>query len=185
MDTMGLGMHRAVAATLLLFTASGCHPSTPQTFFDWGIPEKASPIAETWIERRSLPITDRNSGEKFLWPVEGELIARFDLKSRPQNAGIDIAAAPGTPIRASAAGVVIYVGNELASYGNLLLIEHHSAYVTAYAHAQRYTIKKGDLVERGQVIGFSGGTNGRQTAMHFEIRRAAKPVDPLTFLQPK
>jgi murein DD-endopeptidase MepM/ murein hydrolase activator NlpD len=185
MDTGGLGMRRAIAVMLAALMAGGCHPSTPQTFLDWGIQENANPVREAQIERKSIPQTDQGRSEKFLWPVEGKLVRSFDLKGIPQNAGIDIAVAPGTPIRASGAGVAVYVGSELASYGNLLLIEHSYAYVTAYAHAQRYTVKKGDLIERGQVVGFSGGVRGSQSALHFEIRRSAKPIDPLTLLHPR
>lgn len=179
-------MRRAIAAMLVTLMACGCHPSTPRTFLDWGVQEKkASPVLESRIERKSLSLADQGRSDKFLWPVEGKLVGRFDLKGIPQNAGIDIAVAPGTPIRASGAGVAVYVGSELASYGNLLLIEHPFAYVTAYAHAQRYTVKKGDLIERGQVVGFSGGISGSQQAVHFEIRRSAKPIDPLILLNPK
>src|SRR5262249_17905559 len=80
-------------------------------------------------------------------------------------------------------GVVAYVGDELRSYGNLVIIRHDDGFVTAYAHASRLLVKVGDKVRRGQPIAKSGQTgNVSEPQLHFEIRQAATPVDPEHYL---
>src|SRR5262249_51541199 len=95
-------------------------------------------------------------GSGFLWPVQGRIVAAFGTEAvAPHNDGINIAAPAGTPVRAAAAGVVTYAGNELRGYGNLLLIQHDGPYrgfTTAYAHNAKLLVKRFDHVARGQVI---------------------------------
>jgi len=103
--------------------------------------------------------------------------------SGERNNGINIAAAVGTPIHASAAGTISYAGNELRGYGNLVLIKHDDGYVTAYAHAERIVVQRGDTVTKGQVIAYAGSTGDVTTPqLHFEIRKGSTPVDPTQFL---
>ena len=120
----------------------------------------------------------------FMWPVRGPVIARFGaLGSGQRNDGINIAAEPETPVKAADEGEVIYAGNELRSYGNLLLIRHASGYITAYAHNGRLLVAKSERVARGQkiaTVGASGLVSKPQ--LHFEIRRGGKPVDPAPYL---
>jgi murein DD-endopeptidase MepM/ murein hydrolase activator NlpD len=89
----------------------------------------------------------------------------------------------GTPVKAAEDGVVAYAGNELKSYGNLVLIRHSNGYVTAYAHASEIMVKRDEPIKRGQVIAKSGQT-GNVTApqLHFEIRKGSSPVDPMPYL---
>jgi murein DD-endopeptidase MepM/ murein hydrolase activator NlpD len=120
----------------------------------------------------------------FVMPVSGKIIAGFGATGGGQrNDGINIAAAPGTPIHAAADGVVTYAGNELKGYGNLILIKHGDAYVTAYAHADSIGVARGQRVTKGDVIGTVGATGDvRQPQLHFEIRRDMKPIDPRAIL---
>lgn len=124
------------------------------------------------------------STAEFEWPVQGKIIARFGKDDDGErNDGINIAADLGTPIHAAADGTVTYAGNELKSYGNLVLIRHDNGYVTAYAHAQRITVTRGAHVARGEVIGYAGETGDVTTPqVHFEIRQGVKPVDPKPLL---
>jgi murein DD-endopeptidase MepM/ murein hydrolase activator NlpD len=124
------------------------------------------------------------SPSHFIWPVSGTIIDSFgDMASGERNDGINIAAALGAPIRASQSGVVSYAGNELRSYGNLILIKHDGGYITAYAHAQSISVAKGQHVDQGQIIGYTGTTGDvTQPQVHFEIRRDSHPVDPKTLL---
>jgi murein DD-endopeptidase MepM/ murein hydrolase activator NlpD len=119
-----------------------------------------------------------------MWPVRGPVIARFGSSGSGQrNDGINIAADENTPVRAAEEGEVIYAGNELRSYGNLLLIRHSRGYVTAYAHNGELLVAKSDKVQRGQKIAKVGATGGvAKPQLHFEIRRGGKPVDPAPYL---
>lgn len=120
----------------------------------------------------------------FRWPVNGRVIQAFGPKpSGQQNDGINISVPEGTAIKAAEDGVVAYAGNELKTYGNLVLIRHANGYVTAYAHASEIAVKRDDVVKRGQVIakaGQTGTVNAPQ--VHFEIRKGSTPVDPAPFL---
>ena len=120
----------------------------------------------------------------FRWPVRGRLIAGFGSKhDGTQNDGINLAVPEGTPIKAADDGVVVYAGNELKGYGNLVLIQHTNGFVTAYAHASELMVKRGDTVTRGQVIAHAGQTgNVTSPQLHFEIRKGSTPVDPTQYL---
>ena len=127
------------------------------------------------------------SSSKFAWPLRGAVISEFgmgDLGRR--NDGINIAAPAGAPVRAAAAGEVVYRGSELDGFGNLLLVKHTGGYVTAYAHNDAMLVRKGDQVRQGQVIAKVGQTGDVTTPqLHFEIRRELKAVDPTALLGPQ
>jgi len=125
-----------------------------------------------------------NGFARFAWPISGRIISPFGANTTGErNDGINIAADRGTPIHAAADGVVTYSGNELKGYGNLVLIKHTDGYVTAYAHAERTLVNRGDKVSRGQVIAYSGETGDvTEPQLHFEIRHDTKPVDPKPLL---
>jgi murein DD-endopeptidase MepM/ murein hydrolase activator NlpD len=112
------------------------------------------------------------------------VIAGFGPKpTGQQNDGINVSVPEGTPIRAAEDGVVAYAGNELKTYGNLVLIRHSNGYVTAYAHASEILVKRDEPVKRGQVIARSGQTgNVSSPQVHFEIRKGSSPVDPTPHL---
>jgi murein DD-endopeptidase MepM/ murein hydrolase activator NlpD len=120
----------------------------------------------------------------FRWPVRGRIISGFGKKPNGErNDGINLAVPEGTAVKAAEDGTVIYAGNELKSYGNLVLIRHSSGWVSAYAHNGELKAKRGDEVRRGQVIALSGMSGGVTTPqVHFELRKDAAPVDPLQHL---
>jgi len=129
----------------------------------------------------------RTSGA-FLWPVKGEVVAEFGpLPGKGQhNDGINIAVPRGTQVKAAENGVVVYVGNELKGFGNLLLIKHADGWMTAYAHTEQMKVQRGDRVRRGQIIATVGSSgNAAQPQLHFEIRRGTEAVNPLEHLQDK
>ena len=119
----------------------------------------------------------------FAWPVNGKVISGFGATAGGErNDGINIAASRNTPIRASASGTVSYA-DSLSGYGNLVLIKHSNGYVTAYAHADRLLVARGDFVTKGQVIGYAGQTGDvTSPQLHFEIRNGTTPVDPQRYL---
>jgi murein DD-endopeptidase MepM/ murein hydrolase activator NlpD len=129
--------------------------------------------------------TTSDPARLFEWPVKGAIIGKYGdgVKGR-RNDGMNIAAPVGTPVRAAAAGEVVYRGSELDGYGNLLLIKHDDGFVTAYAHNDVMLVKKGQRVNQGQVIAKVGQTGAAsEPQLHFEIRQNLKSVDPLGFLQ--
>ena len=122
----------------------------------------------------------------FVWPLRGRVIAGFGSPvGGAPNQGIDLAVPAGTDIHAAEDGVVIYAGDEIRSFGNLLLLRHRDGFLTAYAHAQSFAVKPGDTVRRGQVIATSGQSGGvTRPQLHFEIRKDHAPVDPAQYLPP-
>jgi murein DD-endopeptidase MepM/ murein hydrolase activator NlpD len=140
-----------------------------------------APAPEVGAENKNLAAP---ASLTFRWPVRGRVIAGFGPKpSGQQNDGINFAVPEGTPIKAAEDGVVAYAGNELKTYGNLVLIRHANGFVTAYAHASEILVKRDEPVKRGQVIAKSGQTGNVATPqLHFEIRKGASPVDPMPYL---
>lgn len=116
------------------------------------------------------------------WPTRGQLVARFSPRP-PLNKGIDIGGAYRQEIVAAAPGKVVYSGNGLIGYGNLVIIKHNRTYLSAYAHNDSLMVQEGDAVEAGQQIATMGRSGSERPVLHFEIRRNGKPVDPLVFLE--
>jgi murein DD-endopeptidase MepM/ murein hydrolase activator NlpD len=142
------------------------------------------PVRQAVIVPPATPSTPTANGPHFIRPISGQTILGFGGDGSGQtNDGINIAAASGTPVHAADAGTVIYTGNELAAFGNLVLIRHAGGWVTAYGHLAKIDVQRGATVVQGQPIGTVGQT-GSATApqLHFEIRQGAKPVDPAPFL---
>jgi len=137
----------------------------------------------------NMPIKEPGAfAGRFAWPIEGTLLSRFGPgASGIVNEGVDIRAAKGTPIMAAADGVVAYAGDEIGVYGGLVLIVHGSGWVTAYGHADRVDVVRGQKVKAGQIIALSGdsGRHVERPQLHFEIRRNRQPVNPLTYLPPR
>ncbi len=121
---------------------------------------------------------------RFAWPLDGEVLERFGAAANGRrNDGVKIAARAGEPVRAAAAGEVVYAGDEIQGYGELVLIRHSERWVTAYAHNARLRVREGDRVEQGDIIAEAGETgSARRPQLHFEIRRNVTPVDPLRHL---
>jgi murein DD-endopeptidase MepM/ murein hydrolase activator NlpD len=143
-------------------------------------PVSSKPLAPV----SSAPVVAAAGAPAFAWPVSGRVISDFGATNNGgRNDGINIATAMGAPIHASASGTVTYAGDELKNYGNLVLVKHSGGYTTAYAHADRLTVQRGDFVARGQVIGYSGQTGDvTSPQLHFEIRSATTPVNPRAYL---
>jgi lipoprotein NlpD len=115
------------------------------------------------------------------WPTKGSILTSF---SSPQATfkGIDIAGSEGTPILAACDGEVVYSGNSLRGYGNLIIIKHQKNFLSAYAHNRKNMVKEGDKVKIGQRIAEMGQTGTDKVKLHFEVRYQGKPVDPQAIL---
>jgi lipoprotein NlpD len=118
----------------------------------------------------------------FIWPARGPILGTFD---EAKNKGVNIGGAAGDPVNASADGRVVYSGNGLRGYGNLIIIKHDATFLTAYAHNRSLMVKEGDAVTKGQKIAEMGNSDSDRVMLHFEVRRQGKPVDPLTYLPPQ
>ncbi len=134
--------------------------------------------AEKERDRATYPKAD------FIWPVEGKCTDFFEDDERKRHQGIDISSPSGSPIKASHSGWVIYSGNTIRGYGNLIILRHSEEFVTVYAHNEINLVEEGTRVEGGQVIAKVGQT-GRASGphLHFEIRRNNKAIDPLPLLK--
>lgn len=118
----------------------------------------------------------------FVWPVTGEITAKFDSRHESLNDGINIAAPSGTPVRATLGGQVIY-SDKLRGYGNLIILRHRGGFASVYAHNRRNLVRQGQKVARRQVIAEVGATGRADTPyLHFEIRRNNVARDPLSYL---
>ena len=122
-----------------------------------------------------------NQRLRWQWPVNGKIISSYS-KSAAWRQGINIAGKSGQKVAAAAAGKVVYSGNGLPRYGNLIIIKHNDTYLSAYAHNKYLTVKDGQVVKAGQKIALLGRTGAQRDQLHFEIRRNGEPVDPMRFL---
>lgn len=124
------------------------------------------------------------SGGNFMRPVNGRIISQFGPKKGGlYNDGINIKAVRGSAVRAAENGVVVYTGDDLEGYGNLILVRHQNRMMSAYAHLDKTLIKRGAKVVRGQSIGTVGSTGQVDSPqLHFEIRKGSKPLNPMKYL---
>jgi lipoprotein NlpD len=118
---------------------------------------------------------------RWRWPVQGRLIQSFS-ETGLNRKGIDIGGKSGQPIRAAAAGSVVYAGSGLLNYGKLIILKHDDNYLSAYAYNRALLVKEGDAVAAGQHIADMGNKAGGDAMLHFEIRYDGRPINPLKFL---
>ena len=118
------------------------------------------------------------SGVSWMWPARGTVIRNFSST----NKGIDIAGSRGQNVNAAASGQVVYSGNALRGYGNLIIINHDNEYLSAYAHNDMLLVKEGQRVKKGQVIAKMGSTDASRVMLHFEIRYRGNSVNPRRYL---
>jgi lipoprotein NlpD len=120
----------------------------------------------------------------WLWPTSGRLYLRF-AQSPKTASGIRIAGNVGQTIHAAASGEIVYAGSGLASYGQLLIIKHNESWLSAYGFNSVLLVREGDKVVAGQAVAEMGQDLAGAAMLHFEIRRAGQPVDPMIYLPPR
>lgn len=149
------------------------------------IPKTASDIPKADTQRledsKAEPAKEivAEPGIRLSWPAKGKVTEDFSEKTK----GIDIAGKLGEPVTAASEGKVVYAGNSLRGYGNLVIIKHDNTYLTAYAHNRTLSVKEGDSVKKGQKIAEMGDTDATSVKLHFELRVNGKPVNPTPYLQ--
>jgi lipoprotein NlpD len=140
----------------------------------------ATPQIERGAARRIEQEAARHAQRVALaWPAPGAVVENF---TPGHNRGIQIAGHAGDPVRAAAAGRVMYAGVGLNGYGTLILVQHNADFLTAYAHSRKLLVKTGDVVRQGDAIAEMGDVDNVRAAVLFEVRRDGRPVDPLPYL---
>ncbi len=130
------------------------------------------------------PTTAIKSSISWRWPADGALVGKF-VGADVTKQGVDIAGTSGQPVRASAAGVVVYSGAGLVGFGELIIVKHSDQWLSAYGHNRKRLVNEGQSVKAGEQIAEMGRTGTSRDMLHFEIRYNGKPVDPLLYLPPK
>lgn len=138
-------------------------------------PDRATPLASQ---------TQTVARINWRWPHIGTVIAGYSSSGKV-NKGVDIAGKPGDAVRAAASGNVVYAGNGLLGYGNLIIVNHSERYLSAYAHNRKILVQEGEDVKAGQVIAELGSSGAERPMLHFEIRKNGNPVDPAHYLPPR
>lgn len=167
---------------LKLYPDSGAGQMPPRRTAGTASPNRPQPPAAT----RPVP-TPTPAGKaiansiQWRWPVDGNLLSSYS-DGDPTRQGIDIAATGGAPVRATADGTVVYSGSGLVGYGELIILKHSDAWLSAYGHNRNRMVNEGELVKAGQQIAEVGRSGASRDMLHFEVRHNGKPVDPLLYL---
>lgn len=135
-------------------------------------------------QRKSTSVPKLSGKSNFMRPIDGKVLSTYGPKENGlHNDGINIQGVRGTPVRAAENGVIVYNGNDLPGYGNLVLVKHENKLVSAYAHLDKALVKRGAKVTRGQAIGTVGSTGQvDKPQLHFEIRKGSTPLNPNKYL---
>jgi lipoprotein NlpD len=149
--------------------------STPHQVSGAFMPPHAAPAAVP------EPLSAPTSSLRWLWPADGSVASRF-VAGEPTRQGIDISGQAGQPVRAAADGVVVYSGSGLVGYGELVIVKHNDAWLSAYGHNRARLVNEGQRVTAGQQIAEMGRSGASADMLHFEIRYNGKPVDPTAYL---
>jgi len=142
---------------------------------------KKSAKSGTSVKRAEpQPAAVAKADRNFLRPASGAVVARFDGRG---NKGVDFAGSKGDPVHAARDGKVVYSAVGPRGYGQLIMIKHDSAYVSAYAHNSQLLVKEGQSVKRGQVIARMGDSEANRVKLHFELRKNGNAVDPALYFE--
>lgn len=138
-----------------------------------------SPLTASMTPAPAIEREMNVSVSAWRWPARGPVVGSYSAT----NKGINIGGHLGAPVYATASGQVVYSGNGLRGYGNLIIIKHNVHYLSAYAYNSAVLVKESMHVRAGQEIARMGMNNMRQTMLHFELRRNGQPVNPLNYLK--
>jgi lipoprotein NlpD len=165
--------------TIFLKSLSREQPAEQRT----GTTEKTTKPSSRVTTARTHPVNKPQWPGTVRWqkPVQGKIVKNFNSR-RTDAKGIDIAGRLGEPVYAAAPGKVVYSGDGLISYGNLIIIKHNRQFLSAYAYNQKLLVKEGEQVKAGQRIATVGDKDKLGPRLHFEIRKNGKPVNPLKYL---
>lgn len=165
-------------------------PSAPQKAAPAPAPQtpiSQTPAPQTPAPPKALqpaPPASLAARPAFIWPGEGRILSGFGPKpGGRKNEGVNLAATQGSSVRAAADGVIAYAGDDLPSFGWLVIVKHGGGWVTAYGHNEALLVQRGDTVRQGDVIARAGATGSvDRPQLHLQVRQGRRPVDPLTVL---
>ena len=152
-------------------------PSKPALEMPKPVPPPSKPAEPAHTDAPEL----NAGGVTWRWPSDGKVIGVY-VSGEPTKQGIDIGGKSGDPVRAAADGEVVYSGNGLIGYGELIIVKHNANFLSAYGHNRSRLVKEGDKVRAGQSIAEMGASASSRDELHFEIRKNGKPVNPLEYL---
>jgi lipoprotein NlpD len=141
-------------------------------------PASRPPARSSTPQRPAVPAA---APVRWAWPTDGSIVSGFGADGSV-GSGLGIGGREGQPVRAAAAGRVVYAGGGLIGYGQLVIIKHDETFLSAYGHNSELLVTQGQDVARGATIALMGNGPNRQPRLHFEIRRNGVPVDPLLFV---
>lgn len=140
---------------------------------------KSAPAKQT----TATPTTTKVAKGFFSWPVQGKVLNNFGTQGQKVYKGIEISVPKGTAVNAAASGKVIYSGNAIPGYGNLIILEHSDSFFSVYGFNQKNLVNMDDFVGKGDRIALSGlPPNGESARLHFEIRKGKSAVNPILYL---
>lgn len=142
----------------------------------------SAPAVQAAVPTPPASATRNAAGITWQWPASGKVVGGFQAGGGGDGAGLNITGDMGDPVRAAAAGTVVYSGDGLPGYGALIIIKHNDTYLSAYGHNSKRLVKEGEHVSAGQEIALMGASSAPRVELHFEIRKDGKPVDPLGYL---
>lgn len=152
------------------------------------VPYRAVPASVERDPEKKIPLGSDDGKvvlekDRFLWPVKGEVVSSFGMRSGHRHDGIDIKAPDGTPVKAADDGKVMYVNSSMRGYGNIVILMHRDGFFTVYAHNRENLVSMGDKVSKGETIASVGSTGNASTShLHFEVRQGKGVRNPLFFL---
>jgi len=149
-------------------------------------PPAKAPVAEAPAKPAPPNAPDEGAvngagGLAWRWPGKGPLIGSFVAGDQTRQ-GIDIGGTAGDPVLAAADGEVVYSGNGLLCYGELIIIKHNASFLSAYGHNRKRLVQEGERIKSGQQIAEMGSSASARDEVHFEIRKNGKPVNPIDYL---
>ena len=164
-------------------SGAGVPSVTPTPTYNTSSNTPSAPVAteENTTATNANVIAPIASNVAWQWPATGNIIQGFS-NSDGGNKGIDIAGSRGQAVKAAAAGRVVYAGNALRGYGNLIIIKHNADFLSAYAHNDKILVADQQEIKGGQEIAKMGSSGTNAVKLHFEIRYKGKSVDPTRYL---
>ncbi|MBJ7549355.1 peptidoglycan DD-metalloendopeptidase family protein [Marinomonas ostreistagni] len=159
--------------------------STSKTKPSTSAPKTVTKKTTEKVNSSSRPVSTVNIPEQKVsswhWPIVGAVTKSFS-NAGVSSKGIDIKGKNSEHVKAAADGVVVYAGNGLIGYGNLVIVKHNDVYLSAYAYNDRILVKEKQSVRAGDSLAIIGGKGSERPLLHFEVRRDGQPIDPLKVL---